>query len=158
MQMSQTCGHSTRCRMRGRHLKKEVTSVKHKPAGGIAMPGGLAATRLTNCDVSRNRIPERSVVFITTGTTIYSLGHGRCTHATSSSMSTRPSTLNGTVKRTSVVGDSNNNKWRWCGRQRLGARTARVGWFGSNVRGHRQMNWRTFTTSEFYEITRTAYV
>ena len=25
----------------GRHLKKEVTSVKHKPAGGIAMPDGL---------------------------------------------------------------------------------------------------------------------
>ena len=26
----------------GRHLKKKVTSVKHKPTGGIAMPGGLA--------------------------------------------------------------------------------------------------------------------
>jgi len=33
--------------MRGATLKKKVTSVKHKPAsaGGIAMPGGLTASR-----------------------------------------------------------------------------------------------------------------
>jgi len=32
---------SIRYQMTGATLKKKVTSVKHKPAGGIAKPGGL---------------------------------------------------------------------------------------------------------------------
>ena len=35
------CDPSTRCQMRGATLKKKVASAKHKPAGGIVMPGGL---------------------------------------------------------------------------------------------------------------------
>ena len=51
--------------------------------------------------------------FITTVTTIYSLGHGLCT-LTAVPRSTQPSTLHGTVKWVSAYELSNNNKWRWC--------------------------------------------
>ena len=53
------------------------------------------------------------VVFITTVTAIYSLGHGLCT-LTAVPRSTQPSTLRVTVKWLSAYELSNNNKWRWC--------------------------------------------
>ena len=34
---------------RGDMLEKKVTSVKHKPAGGIMMPGGLITVRVRFC-------------------------------------------------------------------------------------------------------------
>ena len=57
------------------------------------------------------RISLRAVVFITTVTAIYSLGHGRHT-LTAVPRSTQPSTLRGTVKWVSAL-ELSNNKWRW---------------------------------------------
>ena len=49
----------TRCRMTGVTLtKKKVTSVKHKPASGIAMPGGL--TR--KCELAPDRMVCRKEI------------------------------------------------------------------------------------------------
>jgi len=37
-------------------LKKKVTSVKHKPAGGIAMPGGIITFFIPICDDRIERV------------------------------------------------------------------------------------------------------
>ena len=59
------------------------------------------------CERTQVRISSRAVVFITTTTAIYSLGHGLCT-STAVPRSTQPSTLRGMVKWVSAFGLSNN--------------------------------------------------
>jgi len=54
----------------------------------------------------------RRVMFITTATVMYSLGHGLHT-LPAVPRSTQPSTRHGTVKWVSAFGLSNNNKWWW---------------------------------------------
>ena len=59
------------------------------------------------CERTQVRISPRAVVFITTATAIYSLGHRLCTF-TAVPRSTRPSTLREMLKWVSAFGLSNN--------------------------------------------------
>jgi len=66
-------------------------------------------TCLLRCERTQVKISPWAVVFITTTTTIYSLGHGLHT-VTAVPRSTQPSTLCGIVK---AFGLSNNKWWWW---------------------------------------------
>jgi len=74
------------------------------------------------------------VMFITTATAIYSLGHGLHTR-TAVPRSTQPSTRRGTVTWVSAFGLS-NNKWRWWMRMVAavtGGLTVQVDWLGPGL-------------------------
>ena len=125
-------GRITKKRLRGRgRIKELLVDVCTCTSRSQWSTGSTYDLR---CDGTQVQISPREVVFITTATVIYSLGHGL--HAlTAVPRSTQPFNLHGTVKSASAFWPSNTNKWRWwMWKAATYSRvTDQVGWLGLRV-------------------------